>query len=254
MWRADAHFRMGSSHAAEGSPCQDYALARDGFAVVSDGCSTSGRTDVGARVWGFAAAANLTLAETVDRARLSKGALGLSMPDMDATLGVVTPVYGMLFGDGTLAAHGLFGDLIVTVEWAGNMPGYPSYWLDNRRLAEFVDQSNLAAGGISPCRVTRYENGTKRVYGYSAVHALCGITVEWPEGADVVAAFTDGASQIGGVEPLDAVRDLLSIGSAREGAFAHRRLNGAIKRWAKSGSAPVDDIAMAALSWVPDDV
>ena len=53
---ADAYFAIGRTH----DVCQDYALASDDvpktWALVSDGCSSSPASDIGARLLGRAAA------------------------------------------------------------------------------------------------------------------------------------------------------------------------------------------------------
>jgi len=50
----DSYFHIGKIHLNNGKPCQDYALS-DVFddaalVIISDGCSTGGHTDVGARM------------------------------------------------------------------------------------------------------------------------------------------------------------------------------------------------------------
>lgn len=275
MYRADAHFRIGTSHEAGHSPCQDYALARNGaspLAVVSDGCSTSGRTDIGARVWALAAREGLSWftaeknrQEIIHRAAVSMRTLGLDIEDMDATLGYVAEVdpgyaVGFIVGDGILAARTAAGLDVTVIEWAGNMPGYPSYLLDGKRLAMFREQSHAAAGtGASPCRVTRTlfrEDGSvvsTSVESLSATRGLMGIAMKW-EDAEIAAALTDGAAQIPGVDLFTVANELLTIGSAREGFFIRRRLNAALKKFAKSGGRPADDISIAALVRVGGDV
>src|SRR6185295_18680312 len=42
----DAAINIGSTH----SVCQDYAIARNGYVVLADGCSSSPDTDIGARL------------------------------------------------------------------------------------------------------------------------------------------------------------------------------------------------------------
>jgi len=44
--RSDSAFYIGSTHKV----CEDYAVSRDNIIVVSDGCSTSRNTDIGARI------------------------------------------------------------------------------------------------------------------------------------------------------------------------------------------------------------
>lgn len=256
MYRADAHFRTGLAHEAEGSCCQDYALADNGrlpFAVVSDGCSTSGRTDIGSRLWCLAAADILPWSggyiNTLRKQAFRHGdLLGLSDIDLDATLGFVKvedsgSIVGTLVGDGVLAAKTPEGLEIVLIEWAGNMPGYPSY-RDQRRVA-FVDQSE-ALSALS-CTVTVIEGPALRSEGLSARDGLEGVNVRWPAGTEVAAVMSDGVGQVSGLDLPEVVAELLSFGPARQGAFARRRLNAALKRWAKDDHRPVDDISIAAL-------
>src|SRR5688572_1835830 len=54
----DHHIAIGHQHLSDGKPCQDHALSgvvsefgeTYAYAVVSDGCSTAGETDIGARL------------------------------------------------------------------------------------------------------------------------------------------------------------------------------------------------------------
>jgi Protein phosphatase 2C len=278
MYRADAHFRIGTSHEAEHSPCQDYALAVNEerpFAVVSDGCSTSGLTDIGARVWALAARRAVapfwhhpSSSRIVTQVLSGMFALGLNIEDMDATLGVVAQsdggdLVGTIWGDGVIAARTTAGLDITTVTWAGNMPGYPSYLINVPRCEEFTRQSNIAAGGSDrPCRVTRTvirPDGSTLPFSdttttMSVPLGLCGITVAQPAETEIVAVLTDGAAQIPGIDLFSVVDELLTVGPAREGFFMRRRLNAVLKKFAKSGARPTDDISIAALVRVGADV
>lgn len=282
MYRADAHFRMGTSHEAEGSPCQDYALAKNDiplpFAVVSDGCSTSGRTDIGARLWCLAMteaikyksgffdifAKNITEIASGDVDNTAT-VLGLDHIDLDATLGAVFATRdgatrAILFGDGIIAAMTPRGLDYFIVEWAGNMPGYPSYLLNEARRLAFVKQSEKFACEEDrwPCEVRRIRPATDNlnpfITGIGAASGLGnGIEITFSD-ADIVMVMTDGAAQISGLHVHEAVSELMAIGPARQGAFARRKLNATLKRWAKDGHRPTDDIAIAALVRVEPDV
>jgi len=279
LTHADAHFRMGSGHEAEGTPCQDYALADAAaarpFAVLSDGCSSSGRTDVGARLLALATRTLLREGTVPDPgtppvdwlragvlARAEEGArlLGLDLGDLDATLGVVcaTPGGGgraFLWGDGVIAARCGRTLEITVVDWAGNMPGYPSYWLDSARRQAFVAESTTlaSAAGRAPCRVThhRVEDGRIETVGcdeLSAAVGLGGTAIDWTTGPDVVAVMSDGVLQVAGAEWGEVVGALMAVKSAREGAFMTRRMGRALAELAKRGCRPTDDIAVAALA------
>ena len=56
----DDHFLIGATHLTSGKPCEDYAASGASedfaFAIVSDGCSSAGLTDTGARLVTHAAA------------------------------------------------------------------------------------------------------------------------------------------------------------------------------------------------------
>jgi hypothetical protein len=272
---ADACFRIGASHLGDGLPCQDYAVAEAAavlpFAVVSDGCSSSGRTDVGSRLVALAAAVELrAAAEAVDRAAFIRAVagrameaarvLGASLFDMDATLAAAqaTPGGGaaaLLFGDGVVAAR--FPDRLEVVEtdWAGNMPGYPLYAADPERMSAFLAQSEAAAArdGRPPCSVRRWRlvGGAAEAVseeGLSASEGLSGVAARWSETPDVVAVMSDGASQVSGADRFEVVSALTAVKSARTGAFVTRRVNRALAELARAGSLPVDDLSIAALA------
>lgn len=273
MFRADAHFRMGSAHEAEGSPCQDYALSENEmmpFAALSDGCSSSGKTDLGARLWCLTARQlRLFSATASNYSSLIKpmivdtaNRLGLVDADLDATLGLIFllrngGIRSLLWGDGVMAARTPRGTEIMTVEWSGNMPGYLSYELSINRCAEFIRQSEALAEGAAPCRVTYTtikDDGTVDTWrdGYHADVALRGMQANWPPGTEIAAIMSDGVSQVSGLTTQEVVTELLSIGPARQGAFARRRLQAALKKFAKDGHKPIDDISFAALVRVDD--
>jgi hypothetical protein len=277
---ADAHFRIGTRHEADGSPCQDFALADNDallpFALLSDGCSTSGRTDVGARVLTLTARRMLHAApETV----MSPGGflngllsllpaagncLGLSTHDLDATLGMVraTPgggAQGMLFGDGAIAARAPTGVAVSVVEWAGNLPGYPSYFLDPTRYENFVTASTEAARveGRAPFTHRRYLIGKDLavteidIEERGAEAGLRGVSLSWCEAEnapDVIAAMSDGVFQFPGLGWETIATALTEITAARAGAFATRRMRRALDLFAKQGARPADDVALAAIA------
>lgn len=276
---ADAHFRMGTGHEAEGSPCQDWATsgvtaAGLPFAVVADGCSTSGRTDLGARVLALSAARALGVAGTtggmaglrrrvLDRAMEAGVVLGLRPGDMDATLAVAVAAPGggaraFLFGDGLVALRTRDALDVRSIDWAGNMPGYPWYLLSPTMTDRFVQQSRAfaAEAGRACCTVTRTligEGGAvleTESLGLDAGEALEGIEFDWTTGAqiDSLSVLTDGAAQFSGAGWTRVVSDLTAFRAARSGEFVRRRMSRALASLAKAGSRPVDDVAVAAIA------
>jgi hypothetical protein len=294
---ADAHFRMGTGHNAEGSPCQDFATFGNvggvPYAVVSDGCSSGGRTDLGARLLAMTAARTIAdglkapqraswgdgddewsnspmadrklLVEQVIAKVLAIGDLtDLRQSDMEATLGVVHALPGgrtraALFGDGLVVARRLNGSMDVhTVDWAGNMPGYPWYMRSDQARKVFVDQSEALArdGNRAACIVTHHRIDASgvvvgmRLDEYAADKGLDGFqfTYEVPAEIDSLAVMTDGALQVSGLGWQEVVSALASFGPARAGEFVRRRMTRGLALLAKENHRPVDDIAVAAIA------
>lgn len=54
-YKTNHAFHIGAQHLSLGKPCQDYAVSGSindttAYAIVSDGCSSGGETDIGARI------------------------------------------------------------------------------------------------------------------------------------------------------------------------------------------------------------
>ena len=178
--KADHHFWIGKTHKV----CEDYALSgvkEDGvsgdvtYAIVSDGCSSSPNTDIGARILARAATENLFKAhrglEVFSEAVMAKAdsqrlSLGLERSALDATLLVAVnwdgrrraSVFGrsvsevhqrtdiFMMGDGVICIKAKDHREVIRAEYPLNMPYYPSYLLNeankslfNKNLYEFVD-------------------------------------------------------------------------------------------------------------------
>jgi hypothetical protein len=170
MIQLDAAFRIGEAHAV----CQDYALASPARAdgglhavLLSDGCSSSPHTDIGARllahqVWGDLprltrqlavcsgdpppSVADAVLSRSYRRAARLANRLGLPGSCLDATLlglvdipgdgdGTPRTLYTLFYGDGA-AAYGRCDDSLVVLEctYPAGYPFYPAYFASEGRL------------------------------------------------------------------------------------------------------------------------
>jgi len=174
---ASSAFSIGTSH----SVCQDYARVRPWSrdcgitaVAVSDGCSSSADTDIGARSLTLAALEQLRLTSCarLDNASIahvlngafqtSSGACSLiGQYALDATLLLASKqedvnfVHVQLFGDGAVVVKRRDGDLVVhEVSAAGGAPAYLSYRLHDNRFRMFVKETN---GAVSTVRT--YVNG-----------------------------------------------------------------------------------------------
>lgn len=274
MFKTDDHYLIGGMHVREGKPCQDHALSGMfgdvAFAIVSDGCSSGGLTDVGARL------VSLTMASSIDNARLRESdfvpealvsehikklrAIANELPvtsdDLLATcaFAVMTPVGGFAHvrGDGVIAVKMKDGSILLTrFDWADNMPFYPAYSLGRER--EFV---TAHGGDENAPRLTdetwvfRSGEGFRRVgtTSYTVMQGMQGLITPMPDidKMSFVAVFSDGVTQVDGIDWKDAVVELLAFKGV-EGVFAKRRMIRFDKDARKRGQGPQDDIAFAVI-------
>lgn len=278
----DHHFIIGRAHQADGLPCQDYALSetdRDGqyaIAIVSDGCSTGDKTDVGARLIALETAktvhdylqTNTRLLVSIPNAarwitgqrdqRLSgtQQAMRLTHRDMLATCNFawISADAGFVHmeGDGAFVIKHTDGSITMTkVEWPNNMPFYPAYRDCNS--AGFIQ----AHGGDLDGEIVRIETWHVSKDGIlmfldnahvSLRDGMAGLHIPLIEidRIELVAIFTDGISQIDGIDWKDAVRTFMGFKNAA-GNFVKRRMNRGIAETMKLGRGPVDDLAQAVI-------
>lgn len=145
----DHLFRIGSSHQV----CQDYAVSGPGYGVVSDGCSASEDSDFGSRL--LCRLARHAIIETGDEVSVERiciaaeqmgRSLRLGSTFLDATLlSILKDEFGdyrvNTFGDGVVVARRHDGLLyeVSTLEFDSGAPAYPSYQIDPRRRADFLE-------------------------------------------------------------------------------------------------------------------
>lgn len=147
---ADAAFLVGHGHAI----CQDYAFVGTSeqtcVALLSDGCSGSPDTDIGARLLARAAWAQQPrptfsvhdmepwIQRTVDAAQAAANGIDLSPLCLDATLlGVHADEVlwrALVCGDGLVAVGRENGVVdVYAVHFGRNCPAYPAYRLSEER-------------------------------------------------------------------------------------------------------------------------
>lgn len=290
---ADHHFSIGQEHVISGKPCQDHALSvADGSmacAVISDGCSTGGETDMGARVLTFASVAAIkayhsrhketpfltssgeqgVVTEVDAQQRIVLGtvreALGLARNDMLATCGYafVTGEGGVmhLAGDGVVATRLRDGTIEMSkFDW-GKIPFYPQY------LEEFGGIGYVREhGGPKAVALTEetWVYAPKSGTPFSHVGNIARTVEDGMRGItklltkevitdqlDTVAVFTDGVLRVDGVDWKNVVAMLMEF-KTTEGVFVKRRLKRALKDFRTWGKGPMDDIAYAAIRIEPE--
>lgn len=288
QFHTDNHFNIGAEHVLAGKPCQDYAISgvHEGaaYAVVSDGCSSGGHTDVGARLMSLSTAAairehwsstrnatNESSSQDVEvHQRLILGGiketLRLDQQDMLATVlyAYITPNggYVKVRGDGVIAFVYEDGPVALRrYDWPNNTPFYPAYADDS--LPDFISTH----GGDVNKLVLQEQIFLRETVGFGEF-AYCGhsfhsisdgikgitrvIDAENIEALSYIAVFSDGVTRVDGVDWKDAATRLLAFKSA-EGVFAKRRMINFVREARKVGKGPLDDVAYAVIRVTHDE-
>lgn len=266
---ADSAFRIGSTHAV----CQDYAVAGlcergRPYAVLSDGCSSSTDTDVGARL--LVKAAERLLRESggppasglaglhAEAARLALSwaeMLGLRPQAVDATL-LTAHLNGEELvigcsGDGVVCLQTVEGALdAYAVSYPEGYPVYPAYAHQPARLRA------LAEAGRARKEVTRLRAASieerLRTESVSEGGALTEVFAVKADGYRFAALFSDGVQSFSLSGRAEAVLletvlpELVSFKNTR-GAFVGRRMQMFLKDCQQKGWRHADDVTLAAL-------
>jgi serine/threonine protein phosphatase PrpC len=234
---ADSTFIIGATHAV----CQDYAVARDAYAIVSDGCSASPDTDIGARL--LVKAAEQLLHTNHDRSALHEAAARLALEwakpinlppeSLDATLLTAFISDDELLvtcsGDGVIVAERNDGGLDVhVISFPSGYPFYPAYWHQPDRLDAFLSTSG-------PIEQTRHFRFKTSEYKYVALVS------------DGIHSFLNTSQTITSpVSMAEVLGELVSFKSLH-GAFVARRVKRFIKDCRARGWQHSDDLSIAAI-------
>lgn len=288
---ADSAFQIGSSHAV----CQDYAVAgaraadageREGgeaaaaggdglpFVILSDGCSSSPDTDVGARLLVKAAERLLRGGGGPparglpglhrEAARLALGwaeSLGLRPQAVDATLLTAHLCGEELLvgcsGDGVVCLQTRGGALdVYSVSYPSGYPLYPAYARQPERLRALGDagrarsevarfRADSAGEGLRPFDASGGGSATEVFAVRAADYRFAALFSDGVHSFMRTARAGDGAR--GGAVPFEqVVPELVSFKNTR-GAFVGRRVKGFLKDCRQRGWLHADDLSVAAL-------
>lgn len=277
----DAHFVIGGLHIRQNMPCQDHTRCggtpETAFISLSDGCSTGGETDTGARIMNTAAAIviqNYLATTTVDphesavlfaekiraTALITASTMQLTTRDLQATLlyAVLTTLGGFVhvFGDGGIILCFEDGTTVLyQCAWEQNTPYYLIY--TGTVLEHFIDQHNADTDkSFTVTKTVIAPDGTvtPSVEGYSALEGSNGYTIaitpEMLRTLRAVVLCSDGIESFRfGNEPFETVQVVREIIAFKQwqGAFVKRRLSRMLSDFSKQTIAPIDDIAVAAI-------
>jgi hypothetical protein len=234
---ADSTFIIGATHAV----CQDYAVARDAYAILSDGCSASPDTDIGARLLVKAAEQVLHTSDDVSAlheaaARLALDwAKSINLPpeSVDATLLTAFRSNDELLvtcsGDGVIIAERNEGSLDVhAISFPSGYPFYPAYWHQPDRLDAFLSTN----GSIEQTRHFRFKTSE---YKYVALVS------------DGIHSFLSTSQTITSPVSLAEVLGELVSFKSLHGAFVARRVKRFMKDCRSRGWQHSDDLSIAAI-------
>lgn len=260
---ADCFFRLSQkAHTHKGQTvhaCQDYARVGNGdlvYAALSDGCSGSPDTDIGARLLVHATEDMLRLYQRFEMAPFPEGAKSLDFTDVlarakqafkfnhlspyawDATLLTLavrpdTLIQADVIGDGFVAARKRDGQIgVYKVQYlpghnGGGAPGYLSYLPTTYPAPETSPRWEAFIQGSHNHRKVEW-NGN-----LFDEHLVTPETLVWsvlfnPEETDFVAVFSDGLDSFvntntGNPIPYQEVLDQLMAVKSHKGEFVGRR-------------------------------
>ena len=262
-FHADSYFTIGSAHTIAGKPCQDHALSASNeltgaCAVVSDGCSSGGHTDIGARILTLAtmrATSSLNVRGQQKILSDTQALLQLDWRDLLATCAyiILTREGGKISiqGDGVVAVKYRCGDIVAArCDWRNNTPFYPAYLSSGEIQAFYAVHGGKDTPAFSIEKALFTEFAGKWV----ALNKTCMTAEEGtvgymhnigdPSAVDLVAVFSDGVCQVDGMSWQDVVAEFMAMKSLT-GEFVKRRMIRAIKDMKTHGKGPVDDISAA---------
>ena len=249
----DAAFVIGDTHTV----CQDYAFSLmiedRGYLMVSDGCSSSPHTDIGARLLVHQLITCLTegmrlsqevLRETLTRARGLLEQLKLPREALDCTLLAAEcdaeHVHVFAMGDGVIAIDhregALSGIEIINLNQA---PGYLNYWGDDARLSLYLEDDQ----GVTYRRL-----GSDQEEHYASAFNLLSFTLP-SSGLRSLVLCSDGVSSLSGASVEEVLMHLIHF-PISEGPFVQRRLRKFTRKVCKRRAwIHRDDLALAAVTF-----
>lgn len=147
----DSLFIQGTTHKV----CQDYAVHEKDFIIVSDGCSSSPKTDIGSRILCQSAKDVITLnnalgyrefgSAVISKANVISQLMRVPIESLDATLLIAFKnanyIHVYAYGDGNIIVEYKDGRRrLIDINFKSGAPYYLSYWLDNKRKQRYTQE------------------------------------------------------------------------------------------------------------------
>lgn len=263
MLNTDIFLKIGDSHKV----CEDYIIKGYlpvPFIILSDGCSSSNNTEMGARILCHLAKQYMYYrgidlydldyykmgAWVIHNAELTARQLGLKVSCLDATLIVSyeldNTVYVYMYGDGAVITQDEGGTIQVDhIEFTNNAPYYLSYLIDEFRDEIYHENKNSKslhmtyADGSSNFDDMAYDAKIIHKYSLSA-HPNIFIC---SDGIDSFIKKDPNQREI--VKPLEVLPPMMAFKNVK-GEFLKRRMKRALKDLESQSIVHYDDLSIGA--------
>ena len=250
----DSFLHIGKSH----NICEDYIIHGPNYVILSDGCSSSKNTDIGARILTLLARKyintaieyNFDIIWSVFGSHVINGAksiichLGIPSECLDATLIVLVQHQGkirvFMYGDGNIIVIDDNGMLEYdTISFGLNAPYYLSYWINDKKKEDYLNNSDT----VKIC-TDKYEIQK------TAPDEEISYTFDILPGRTILIA-SDGIESFLSPEKKSLayqdVIDSLTAFKGIQGEFVKKRAKRQIKTWGKEGITHYDDISIGGI-------
>lgn len=260
----DSFLEIGSSHKV----CEDYIIHGNEpfpYIILSDGCSSSDNTEMGARILCHLAKQYLSYKKNqllpfnsdnmgswiIHNAELVARQLGLKLPALDATLIVAyynqdsECIHTHFFGDGSLIYFNneINGVINTTFEYSNNAPYYLSYLVDEERNEQYHD--------LKCDQIWNVTTDNQKPYSMTQAYDHRPIITVPKKSSDFVMITSDGIDSFLHENPSE--RDDISTRSIigdmtnfknKNGEFLKRRLKKQMKQYRDQNINHYDDLSV----------
>ena len=262
----DCSFVIGKTHHV----CEDYAMSGNEFIIISDGCSGSTDTDIGARIMVKTASRHIDglltgdpevfVKEVITGAQEHSSAMALHDTCLDATLLVAVAGHGVVkilcAGDGAVVLGCKDGGQITLgIKYTGGYPFYCSYLLDQERLDGYnmldnrIDVECMTGASISFDMTKKYSYEEKILFIEAPLDDLSYAALF----SDGIFSFYEnvntGTSSVNKTVPCkEVMRGLLDF-KATGGEFVKRRVRRYLVSHAKGFDGGTDWFSWAVVTF-----
>lgn len=266
MIHSDIFLEMGSQH----SVCEDYIIHGYNpfqYIILSDGCSSSNNTEMGARILCHLAKQFLRYYKgempidpvrmgnwIIHNAEMTARQLGLTINCLDATLVISylyedeKTFYTVFYGDGCLLEFNNDAITLYEITYSNNAPYYLSYKIDDERrelYEEISPDKNISRIEISGTNI--HDNHTEGIFPLSAHQMSSRINENFGGiliASDGLSSFIDNSETIQQMLPKEKVsNDFISFKNTK-GEFLKRRIKKQMKIYRGEKIDHYDDLSV----------